>query len=105
MEALIADVIDVAGIARPMAFIPDYPARLLAREPEPPLPTGPRPTTYRPLNGYLQLAIHNHQFHRIAAGRTPQTKAGYTTALRAIAKLGAAAATQLHQTRLHPTQH
>ncbi|WP_409185934.1 NADH:flavin oxidoreductase [Amycolatopsis sp. VS8301801F10] len=95
MERLVADGIDVVGLARPMAFVPDYPARLLAGEPEPLLPAGPKPTGYRPIDGYVQLAVHNHQFHRIAAGRAPQVRAGYGTALRAIATLAKAAASQI----------
>jgi hypothetical protein len=41
METLVAGgAVDVIGIARPMAFVPDYPARILAGEREPVLPTG-----------------------------------------------------------------
>ncbi|QFU87084.1 NADH:flavin oxidoreductase/NADH oxidase family protein [Amycolatopsis sp. YIM 10] len=96
MQRLLGDgTTDVIGIARPMAFVPDYPARLLAGEPEPLLPTGLRPTGYRPLDGYLQLATHNAQFHRIAAGRTPQTQAGIGTVLRALATMAGAMTSQV----------
>ncbi|MFK0251472.1 NADH:flavin oxidoreductase [Amycolatopsis azurea] len=85
MHRLLNDgAVDVAGIARPMAFVPDYPARVLAGEPEPVLPLGPRPTGYRPLDGYLQLAAHNAQFHRMASGRPPATRTGISTILRAL---------------------
>ncbi|WP_372405329.1 2,4-dienoyl-CoA reductase [Streptomyces luteireticuli] len=95
MERLVRDgAVDAVGIARPMAFVPDYPARILAGEPEPLLPTPPRPTGYRPLDGFVQLASHNLQFHRIAAGRTPQPRAGLGTVLHAVGKLTAAAAGQ-----------
>lgn len=91
MDALLGEgVIDVVGLARPMAFVPDYPARLLAGEPEPVLPRGLRDTGYRPIDGYLQLAIHNHQFHRIATGRTPQARPGVGTLLRALARTNSA---------------
>ncbi|MFG2177395.1 2,4-dienoyl-CoA reductase [Streptomyces abikoensis] len=86
--------VDAIGIARPMAFVPDYPARILAGEPEPLLPTPPRPTGYRPLDGFVQLASHNAQFHRVATGRTPQARAGFGTVLHAVGKLAAAAAGQ-----------
>ncbi|WP_424190176.1 NADH:flavin oxidoreductase [Actinokineospora sp. G85] len=95
MEHLVRSAaVDVIGIARPMAFVPDYPARILAGEPEPLLPQGPRPIGYRPLDGYLQLAIHNAQFHRIAAGRTPHTHAGIGTVLRALTTMSAAMTSQ-----------
>lgn len=96
MEQLVGDgVVDVIGLARPMSFVPDYPARILAGEPEPQLPAGLRDTGYRPIDGYLQLAIHNHQFHRIARGLTPQTNPGLGTLMRAVATTGRAAAKQV----------
>ncbi|KQH75297.1 NADH:flavin oxidoreductase [Mycobacterium gordonae] len=94
MEDAVADGIDVVGIARPMAFVPDYPARILADELEPLLPTGPRAIGYRPLDGYLQLAAHNHQFHSMAAGFAPQRSAGFGTVAKALARIGVAGATQ-----------
>lgn len=95
MQRLVADgAIDVVGIARPMAFVPDYPARILAGEPEPVLPKTPRSLGYRPLDGYVQLAAHNAQFHRIADGRAPQTRAGFGTVLRALGKISKAMASQ-----------
>ncbi|MUL67760.1 NADH:flavin oxidoreductase [Mycobacterium sp. CBMA 234] len=94
MTAVVDDGIDLVGIARPMAFVPDYPARILAGELEPALPTGPRPIGYRPVDGYLQLTAHNHQFHRMAGGLAPQRTAGFGTVARALARIGAAGATQ-----------
>jgi 2,4-dienoyl-CoA reductase-like NADH-dependent reductase (Old Yellow Enzyme family) len=96
MQRLVGDgAVDVVGVARPMAFVPDYPARILAGEPEPVLPKTLRTTGYRPLDGYLQLATHNAQFHRIAAGHTPQTRAGLGTVLRALGKISAAMTSQV----------
>lgn len=95
MEAAVSDGIDVVGIARPMAFVPDYPARILAHEVEPLLPAGPRPIGYRPVDGYLQLAAHNHQFHRMAAGFAPQRAAGFGTVVKALTRIGLAGATQI----------
>ncbi|UQW99221.1 tRNA-dihydrouridine synthase [Streptomyces sp. RerS4] len=95
MERLVTEgAIDLVGIARPMAFVPDYPAHILTGEPEPLLPMALGPTGYRPLDGYVQLAAHNHQFHRIATGHTPQTRAGLGTVLMAVGKLTTAAAGQ-----------
>ncbi|GAB3477970.1 NADH:flavin oxidoreductase/NADH oxidase family protein [Amycolatopsis cihanbeyliensis] len=86
MERIVAEgAADVLGIARPMAFVPDYPARILAGELEPELPKGPPRTGYRPADGYLQLAYHNVQFHRMAKGLAPQVNPGPGTVARAIA--------------------
>lgn len=95
MEKAVAEGIDVIGVARPMAFIPDFPARILADELEPSIPAGPRPLGYHPIDGYLQLAAHNHQFHRIAAGLAPQRRAGYGTVIRALSRITASALTQV----------
>lgn len=95
MERACAEGIDMIGIARPMAFVPDYPARILASEREPLLLRGPRATGYRPLDGYLQLATHNHQFHRMAAGFAPGRTAGFATVAKALVRIGVAAATQV----------
>lgn len=94
MENAVVAGMDVVGIARPMAFVPDYPARILSGELEPALPQGPRALGYRPVDGYLQLAAHNHQFHRLAAGLTPQHTAGYGTVAKALARIGVSGATQ-----------
>ena len=100
MHQLVSDgVVDVIGLARPLAFVPDYPARILNGEPEPQLPSGLPDTGYRPIDGYLQLAIHNHQFHRIAQGLTPQTNPGLGTLIRALVTTGHAAAKQVVLTR------
>lgn len=95
MEGALNEGIDVIGIARPMACIPDYPARILTGEREPALPVGPRKLGYRPLDGYLQIAVHNHQIHRMAKGLTPRRTAGLATAVKAIARNGAAGLTQV----------
>lgn len=95
MDNLVADgTVDVIGLARPMALVPDYPARVLAGEPEPSLPATPRSIGYRPLDGYLQLAAHNAQFHRIAQGKSPHARLGTTTVAAALARTGITAARQ-----------
>lgn len=94
-ELVDGGTVDVIGLARPLAFVPDYPARILADEPEPTLPTGIRSTGYRPLDGYLQLALANHQFHRIARGLTPQLNPGIGTVARALSRLNSASAKQI----------
>ena len=93
-ELLSSRTIDVIGLARPLAFVPDYPARILAHDPQPQLPAGLR-TGYRPIDGYLQLALANHQFHRIARGLTPEPNRGIGTVTRALGRLNAAGAKQI----------
>lgn len=95
MREVVAAGIDMVGIARPMAFVPDYPARILADGTEPALPNGPCALGYRPLDGYLQLSSHNHQFHRMAAGLDPQGKTGIGTVIKALTRTGVAGATQI----------
>lgn len=94
MQSLVAaGSIDVIGIGRPMTFVPNYPARILAGE-SPRLPNNPPHLGYRPLDGYLELAWHNHQLHRIAAGRTPQRKPGARTIARSALRITKAALSQ-----------
>lgn len=96
MEDIVSQgIADVVGLARPMAFVADYPARILAGELEPTLPPGPPSTGYRPADGYLELAYHSRQLHRIAAGLAPQTHPGLLTILRSLATMGAAGARQI----------
>lgn len=96
MQRLVGDgTVDVIGLARPLAFVPDYPARILDGDPEPDLPAGPRSTGYRPADGYVQLAIHNHQINRIARGLAPEPDPGVRTVLKAIARTNKAGAGQL----------
>lgn len=94
MESLVRDgLVDVIGLGRPLAFVPDYPRHVLAgRAPE--LPPGAPRLGYRPADGYLELAWHNDQLHRIAAGRTPQKNPGALTLGRAVARISRAAAKQ-----------
>ncbi|MGO3327275.1 oxidoreductase [Gordonia sp. (in: high G+C Gram-positive bacteria)] len=94
MEALVADdIVDVVGIGRPMTFVPDYPSRVLAGD-RPRLPQNPPTVGYRPANGYLELAWHNDQLHRIAAGRAPQRRPGLRTLVRSMARISKAAIAQ-----------
>jgi 2,4-dienoyl-CoA reductase-like NADH-dependent reductase (Old Yellow Enzyme family) len=96
MHTMISDeTVDVIGLARPLCFVPDYPARILAGETEPDLPRNPPQTGYQPADGYLQLALHNVQLHRIASGRTPQATPGTRTILTALARAGSGAAKQV----------
>ncbi len=82
LQALVgAGTVDVVGLGRPLAFTPTFPARILAGE-SPTLPRHAPRVGYRPLDGYLELAWHNAQLHRIATGRTPQRRPGLRTLLR-----------------------
>nr|WP_042188883.1 NADH:flavin oxidoreductase [Kibdelosporangium sp. MJ126-NF4]CEL18518.1 2,4-dienoyl-CoA reductase [NADPH] [Kibdelosporangium sp. MJ126-NF4]CTQ98002.1 2,4-dienoyl-CoA reductase [NADPH] (EC 1.3.1.34) [Kibdelosporangium sp. MJ126-NF4] len=95
MTRLIAnDAVDIIGLARPMAFVLDYPARILAGDREPLLPRTPRRTGNKALDAFVELSTHNAQFDRIATGRTPQARVGLGTALRGLAKIGVDAARQ-----------
>lgn len=90
MQRLLKDgTVDVVGIGRPMAFVPDYPRRILAGE-QVTLPGNAPRIGYRPADGYLDLAWHGNQFHRIARGRTPQQHPGPHTLVRALARIAAA---------------
>lgn len=94
MESLVsAGTVDAVAIGRPMTFVPNYPARILAGE-TPRLPKNPPHLGYRPLDGYLELAWHNDQLHKLAAGRTPQRRPGARTLVRAAARITKAAVTQ-----------
>lgn len=95
MKALIeAGTVDVVGLARPMTFVPNYPAHLLQGE-VPRLPKNPPHLGYRPLDGYLELAWHNDQLHTIAAGRTPQRHPGVRTLARAVGRISINATKQV----------
>ncbi|MFC7446413.1 NADH:flavin oxidoreductase/NADH oxidase family protein [Rhodococcus daqingensis] len=95
MERIVHEgAVDIIGMARPMAIVPDYPARILAGEPEPQLPTGPLHLGYRPADGYIQLAAHAAQLHRIGAGLSPLDGAGLGALARSLGRLSLAALTQ-----------
>lgn len=94
MESLVeGGTVDVVGIGRPMTFVPTYPAHVLAGD-VPRLPKNPPHLPYRPLNGYLELAWHNDQLHKIAAGKAPQRRPGARTLVRAVARITKAAIAQ-----------
>ena len=94
MQELVGQgTVDVVGIARPMAFVPDYPRRILAGE-QVSLPRNAPRVGYRPADGYLDLAWHGDQFHRIARGRTPQQRPGLRTLIRALARIFKSAVAQ-----------
>lgn len=94
MESLVAaGTVDAVGIGRPMTFVPNYPARVLAGE-SPTLPKNPPHVGYRPLDGYLELAWHNDQLHKMAGGRTPQRRPGTRTIARAAGRITKAAIKQ-----------
>lgn len=85
--------VDVVGLARPMAYVPDYPRRILAGE-TPILPGNAPRLGYRPLDGYLDLAWHCNQFHRIARGQTPQQHPGPHTLVAALTRISRSVAVQ-----------
>lgn len=90
MQHLLEDgTVDLVGLGRPMAFVPDYPRRILAGE-DVPLPGNAPRIGYRPLDGYLDLAWHGNQFHRMASGRTPQQHPGLHTLAQALTRITAA---------------
>ena len=94
MQRLVDDrTVDVIGLARPMAFVPDYPRRILAGE-DVSLPANAPRLGYRPLDGYLDLAWHGNQFHRIARGRTPQLHPGPHTLVTALTRISKSVASQ-----------
>lgn len=95
MSDLVEDgVVDVIACGRPLAFVPDYPRYLLAGR-RAAVPSGAPRLGYRPVDGYFELAWHNHQFHRIAAGRTPQNRPGPLTLVGALARISVAAGKQV----------
>jgi 2,4-dienoyl-CoA reductase-like NADH-dependent reductase (Old Yellow Enzyme family) len=75
--------VDLLGLARPFALMPDLPARLLRGEDIGALPAAPA-IGYAPLDSYLQLAWHATQFRRIGAGLAPQPFGG---AIRTLADI------------------
>jgi 2,4-dienoyl-CoA reductase-like NADH-dependent reductase (Old Yellow Enzyme family) len=85
MNRILAEgVVDVIGMARPFAMLPDLPKRLLAGESAGELPAVPR-VGYRPLDAYLQIAWHAAQFRRIAAARDPKPLRGLIRTVLAFA--------------------
>ncbi|AHH93861.1 NADH:flavin oxidoreductase/NADH oxidase family protein [Kutzneria albida] len=93
-RVLDSGAVDVIGLARPLAFVTDYPARLLAADEPVSLPRSAPRTGYRPVDAYLELGWHNAQFRRIAAGRWPQAKPGLGTIAAGLGRLTATALTQ-----------
>lgn len=93
MEDVIRAGVDLIGMARPLAFVTDYPARLLAHEIEPTLPAAPR-LRNRGMAGMAQIAMHNHQLHRIAAGLSPQLAPSPATVLSPMWRMVKGNATQ-----------
>lgn len=94
MEKLVAEgTVDVVGIGRPMAFVPDYPRRILAGE-QVALPGNAPRIGYRPADGYLDLAWHGNQFHRIARGHTPQQHPGPHTLVQALGRIARSVVSQ-----------
>ncbi|MEV5000656.1 NADH:flavin oxidoreductase [Nocardioides sp. LML1-1-1.1] len=93
-ELLASGAIDAVGLGRPMAFVPDYPRRLLAGE-QPALPPAPRRCGVRALDGFVGLAMSYGQIHRIAAGRTPERRPGALTVARSGARIARGALQQV----------
>lgn len=93
-EILGAGVVDVIGVGRPLTFVPDYPRHLLDGH-APALPKSAPRVGYRPANGYLELAWHNNQLHKIAAGKTPQRRPGIRTLAQSLTRITVAAGKQM----------
>lgn len=94
MAAIVAEgTVDLVGLGRPLAFVPDYASRVLAGQ-QPELPRSAPRTGYRPVDGYLELAWHNVQLHKITAGELPERNPGARTLARAMARISIAAARQ-----------
>lgn len=85
--------VDMVGIGRPMTFVPNYPALVLAGQ-RPGLPGNPPKSGYRPIDGYFELAWHNDQLHKIAAGKSPQRRPGARTLARALTRISKSATKQ-----------
>ncbi|NMD54140.1 NADH:flavin oxidoreductase [Tsukamurella conjunctivitidis] len=95
MERILMEgIVDVIGVGRPLTFVPDYPRHLLSGV-VPELPRSAPRVGYRPADGYLELAWHNNQLHRIAAGKTPQRRPGLRTLARSLTRITVAAGKQV----------
>jgi len=99
IEAALAEgALDVAGIARPMTLVPDYPRRLLAGEPVP-VTRAPRigVRSLAHLESSAELAWYYRQVARLGVGRDA---APASSALAALAWFLATDATAAAQTRV-----
>jgi hypothetical protein len=100
-SALASGALDVIGVARPMALVPDYPRRVLAGE------TVPRVAARRlglrsleHLEGASELAWYYHQIARLGRGLEPDPSASAFRALAAFLASDAAASTRRRIARL-----
>jgi 2,4-dienoyl-CoA reductase-like NADH-dependent reductase (Old Yellow Enzyme family) len=71
--ALDEGALDVVGIARPMALVPDYPRRLLTGAPLPKV--APRRLGVHALEGASELGWYSGQLARMARGQDPDPRA------------------------------
>jgi 2,4-dienoyl-CoA reductase-like NADH-dependent reductase (Old Yellow Enzyme family) len=98
--ALAEGALDVAGIARPMALVPDYPRRLLAGEP---LPRTQAPRlglrSLAHLEGSAELAWYYRQVARLGAGRDAAPSSSAMAALVWFLATDASAAAWTRMTR------
>jgi 2,4-dienoyl-CoA reductase-like NADH-dependent reductase (Old Yellow Enzyme family) len=80
MEALLqADAHDLVGVGRPLAVIPDFPARLLRGEQ--PVIAAPTRLPVRALASIAELSWYTEQIQRIARGEAPAPDYGRWSAL------------------------
>jgi tRNA-dihydrouridine synthase len=79
-QALASGAVDVIGLARPMTYIPDLPARLLDGSLAAATPVQIR-SRVRILDDALQVMWFQAQIHEMGRGRDPNPKLGKLTAL------------------------
>lgn len=73
ISAVSEGVVDVVGLARPMALEPDLPRRILDGSAEQSR-VEPRRTGIRALDGLIEIGWYTHQIHRMGEGRDPDPK-------------------------------
>jgi 2,4-dienoyl-CoA reductase-like NADH-dependent reductase (Old Yellow Enzyme family) len=77
-DAIESGAVDVVGIARPMTYEPELPARLLAGEVAAATPVEIR-TAFRRITDFAQVGWYQQQMLRIAAGDEPDLRMGAWT--------------------------
>lgn len=93
MASIVASgTVDLGGVVRPMTFVPRTPGEDPHRRH--PGTAERRRTSATALDGYLELAWHNDERHKIAAGTLPQRRPGVRTIVGAATRIGKAAIRQ-----------